>query len=70
MSWKTEVYTGTWNHSAVRLATKEEAEAYGRELLSRWTLPTASRAVDTGDDPVNSRFDFEANALIHLPAPI
>jgi hypothetical protein len=58
MSWKPEVYTGTWNGNALRFATKEEAEASGKELLSRWFVPTDSRAVES-DDPVNYRFNFD-----------
>ena len=38
--------------------TKEEAEAAGKELLSRWFVPTDSRAVES-DEPVNYRFNFE-----------
>jgi hypothetical protein len=61
MSWKTEVcVNGDWSTNSCRYETKEEAEAAGRELLSRWFLPTDSRAA-TSDDPVNYQFDFEAN---------
>ena len=58
MSWKPEVYTGSWSSNALRFATKEEAEASGKELLSRWFVPTDSRAVES-EDPVN----YEANYL-------
>ena len=60
MSWKPEVFVdGQWAGNALRFATKEEAEASGRELLSRWFVPTDSRAAES-DDPVNYRFDFES----------
>jgi len=56
MSWKPEVLTPTlppvWSGNALRFATREEAEAYGRDLLRRWTVPTDYRAVES-DDPVN-----------------
>lgn len=66
MSWKMEVCCqGEWSTNGCRYATKEEAEAAGTELLSRWYVPTASRAAES-TDPVNWRFDFEA----YKPEPI
>jgi hypothetical protein len=60
-SFKTEVLVqGTWSSNALRFATKEEAEASGRELLGRWFLPSDSRATES-EDPVNYRFNFEMN---------
>lgn len=56
---------GKWATNSVRFATKEEAEAAGRELLTRWYVPTDSRAAES-DDPVNYKFDFKANR----PVPI
>ena len=48
---------GKWASNACVYATKEEAEAAGRELLSRWFVPTDSRAVEyTGEDEVNYTF--------------
>jgi hypothetical protein len=58
MSFKSEVYTGTWSHNDLRFATKEEAEASGKELLTRWYTPTDSRAIESSD-PVRHRFNFE-----------
>ena len=59
MSWKPEVCVyGQWAGNALRFATKEEAEASGKELLSRWFVPTDSRATES-EDPVNYRFDFD-----------
>jgi len=52
MSWKAEVFTeGKWYSNAIRVATQEEAEAYGRDLLNRWLVPTDMRTVES-DDPV------------------
>ena len=54
-NWKMEVFTSSWSSNACVYATKEEAESAGRELLSRWYVPTASRAAPTSD-PVNYAF--------------
>ena len=54
MSWKPEVQadsTGTWATNAVRFATKEEAEAYLKDLYSRWTAVRSTR-ISECDDPV------------------
>lgn len=65
-SFKTEVLVdGKWSTNSVVVATKEEAEAAGKELLSRWWVPTDSRAVES-DEPVNYRFDFDAYKLQSL----
>jgi hypothetical protein len=58
MSWKPEVKcNGEWSSNALRFATKEEAEASGKELRSRWWVPTDSRGTES-TDPVNYTFDF------------
>jgi len=66
-SFKTEVLTGEndWSSNALRFATKEEAEAAGKELLSRWYVPRDSRAT-ASEDPVNYRFDFAAYRPVRL----
>ena len=65
-SWKTEVcVSGKWATNALRFATREEAEKAGVELLSRWFVPTDSRAAES-NDPVNYRFDD----AIFRPVPI
>jgi hypothetical protein len=73
MSWKMEVFTDNeWASNALRYATEQEAINAGRELLSRWWVPTDSRAVETPDEPVNYRFDAETwkNIRIVEPEPI
>ena len=58
MSFKVEVIadsSGKWVGNAVRLATKEEAEAYGRDLAGRWMLVTERRVVES-EDPVNYKW--------------
>lgn len=63
MSWKAEVQMrlgGNWSTNAVRFETEKEAEAAGRELLSRWLAPIDSRATKS-EDPVNYKFNFETN---------
>lgn len=55
MSWKPEVIadsTGKWAGNSLRFATKEEAEANARDLMSRWMLVREYRAAPS-DDPVN-----------------
>ena len=64
MSWKAEVKAdGKWSSNSLRFATKEEAEASGRELLSRWFVPTDSRAAES-DDPVNYKFENGRNVRL------
>jgi hypothetical protein len=64
MSWKAEVFVdGSWNSNALRFATKEEAEKSGRELLSRWFVPTDSRAAES-TDPVNYKFENGRNVRL------
>ena len=65
-SWKPEVLVdGQWSTNALRYATKAEAEASVRELMSRWWVPTDGRASESSD-PVNYRFDFASNSNIRL----
>jgi hypothetical protein len=46
-------------------ATKTEADAAGRELLSRWFLPH-HYSVHQTNDAVNYRFDFSAFRPVRL----
>jgi prepilin-type processing-associated H-X9-DG protein len=58
MSFKVEVRESrstTWVGNALRFATHEEADGYGAELLSRWTLPEAYRVVE---DPERVNYAF------------
>jgi hypothetical protein len=56
MSFKYEVEVdGKFSGNAVRFATEEEADQGGRELLSRWFVPTGYRVVES-DDEVNYVF--------------
>lgn len=58
MSYRYEVLAqGEWCGNGVRLATKEEADAGGKELLDRWTVPDTYRVVES-QDPVNRMFNF------------
>ena len=57
MSYKPEVFVeGKWAGNGLRFATEEEALESGRELLSRWFVPTDYRATES-DDPVNYRME-------------
>lgn len=56
-SWKPEVFVdGQWASNSLRFRTQDEAERSGRELLSRWFVPTDSRATESTDRP-NYRLD-------------
>jgi len=54
-NWKMEVLTDSWAGNACVYATEQEAIDAGKELLSRWYVPSDSRAVTTAD-PVNYQF--------------
>ena len=61
MSFKPEVSTDggrTFHQNALAFATREEAEASARDLMSRWMLVTDWRAVES-DQPVNYRLRFD-----------
>ena len=59
-SWKMEVCVdGKWASNSCRFATKDEAERAGVELLSRWFMPTDSRAAES-EDAVNYVFPLDA----------
>jgi hypothetical protein len=65
-SWKTEVcVSGEWASNSLRFATKLEAEMAGRELLSRWFVPSDYRAAES-DEPVNARMHGEYQRAEHL----
>jgi hypothetical protein len=55
MSWKPQVIadsSGNWAGNALRFATKEEADANGRNLMMRWLAVREVRSVES-DDPVS-----------------
>ena len=63
MAWRPMVMTvsgGNWAGNALVFETKEEAEASAKELMMRWFAVTETRADETSE-PVNYKFDFEAN---------
>jgi hypothetical protein len=67
MSWKPEVIadnSGVWTGNALRFATKEEAEAYARDLYSRWTSVRETRAVE---DKHRVNYRWDDGKLVHLP---
>jgi hypothetical protein len=58
MSWKPEVVAdsgGHWTGNALRFTTKQEAEAYAYDLMTRWTLVRDTRAVEH-TDPATHRW--------------
>ena len=55
MSYKVEVLVSgetTWASNALRFATTEEAEIYGKDLFRRWLLVKEWRIVES-DEAVN-----------------
>lgn len=46
---------GKFDGNAVRIATKPEAEAYAKDLMSRWMAVTDWRVAES-TDPVNYSF--------------
>ena len=59
MSFKPEVVadsSGNFYGNALRIATREEAEANVRDPMMRWFAVRESRVVES-DDPVNYRWD-------------
>lgn len=58
---------GQWASNALRFATREEAEASFRELMSRWWVPTDGRAAES-EDPVNYRFDLKTGIQNRIEA--
>ena len=70
MSWKTELKCGSeWSSNSLRFSTEAEAIASGKELMSRWFVPTAARAV-ISTDSVNYLFDFAAGKNVRVEASI
>ena len=52
------IVEGKASFNSVVLATREEADDAGRELMSRWFVPTGWEVVET-DDAVNYKFDWD-----------
>jgi hypothetical protein len=72
-SWAAEVETnrtGEFYGNAVRFATKEEAEIYVSDLMSRWLAVTNTRVV-ASPDPVNYKIvdgivmPIDAEVIVH-----
>ncbi len=59
MSWKPEVKIigegGKWSRNGLVFATREEAEASARNLMSRWFMVWDTRATES-DEVVNYRW--------------
>ena len=58
MGWKTQVFADAeWVGNGVVWPDKASAECAGRDLLSRWTVPSAYRTVETTDKPNRPTWD-------------
>jgi hypothetical protein len=69
MSYKAEVIadsSGEWVSNGLAFATEEEAHAYGRDLMGRWTLVREVRTVES-DEPVNYRFNADTYRAEPIP---
>lgn len=67
-SFAPEVQTGgdpKFYGNMLRFATKEEAEAYAKDLMSRWTLVTDYRYAECCGKP-NYRWDFKWHKAVRL----
>jgi|APFre7841882654_1041346.scaffolds.fasta_scaffold44528_7 hypothetical protein len=65
MAWRTAVKVhgeANYVHNALVFATQDEAEAYGRDLRSRWTLVESFKAEETSE-PVNCEFKGDLVSL-------
>jgi hypothetical protein len=66
-TWAAEVIadsSGRWSGNGLRFGTQLQAEAYARDLYSRWTLVTEFRATPTYD-PLNAVWN-STTGVIHL----
>lgn len=58
MSFKVEVQVGgEWSTNGVAWPDKASAETAGKDLLMRWFVPTACRAVEVEDAPNRPTWD-------------
>jgi hypothetical protein len=70
MSFVPEMRCGNeYSRNRMRYATEAEAEGAAKELMSRWTVPSGYRVVPS-DEPVNYRFDFDANKNVAIVHPV
>lgn len=62
----TEVFVeGKWSRNAVVWPDKESADKAGWDLLGRWMVPTACRAVETDEEPNRPTWDeYVATAMM------
>lgn len=68
MSYKVEVTTNNgihWASNAIRLPSREEAEAYARDLAWRWTSVTDTRVVES-EDLAQHRWSVDMASLMPL----
>ena len=66
-SYKYEVSVHkSWSGNGLRFATHDEADAAGRELLSRWWVPDEYRVVESSE-LVNYRFNPDTGKPEALP---
>jgi len=67
MGWKAEIRVyrdSTFYQNGLTFATKEEADAYGADLFSRWTQAEEHRSVEVDGKP---NYEFKDGKLTKLP---
>ena len=58
MAFKAEVFVeGTWSQNGETWPDSESADCAGRDLLSRWFVPTDSRVVEVDEVPNRPTWD-------------
>jgi len=65
VSWKVEIAAGAggrWSSNCVRFATRDEAEAYGRDLAKRWVVLEDWRVSESAD-PVNHQLAYDGGLI-------
>lgn len=70
-SFKVEVQTGgdrAWTSNAQRFATREQADAAGNDLFSRWIAMRAFRVVPSPDPPNQPPLDVKSPDVANAPA--
>ncbi len=58
MGWKTEVLVeGSWSSNGVVWPDEDSAVKAGKDLLSRWMVPTDHRPVEVDEEPNRATWD-------------
>ncbi len=65
MSYKPQVFVqGEWASNTLAFATEPEAQAYGLDLMRRWTLVESYRTIESTDP---AKFTYVDHELKDIP---